>query len=598
MEENRKPFRETVEELYKKGKFEEILEFLTDEVLKKENDAALYAWKARTYKRLGFDDSITILFSEKAISMNPSYFLGYFTMALVWSDINENDKAIANYTKALDIKPDFADAYYNRGVCWQMKKENEKANADYDKAILIYNKNIEYDPEYIDAYFGRGNTWYNKKEYDKAIEDYTKIIEIKSDSEIALALYSRGLAWVAKKEYDKAIADYSKAIETEPNFVDACYNDRGLALKAKGQNKEAIKDYTKAIEINPNFANAYYNRGLANKEKDYDPKEIKHDFEKYLELATNINEVWAKYAKYYIEDLNEEIEDPELALIRQLVNEIKGQLMIKEECVTHYTTFSVLKKLILEESKFQISEGNFMNDPSEGTEFFKFLKYKPFTSRDDGSSAETFTSKPFIGSFVTKDKHNDLNLWRFYGKEEGVEAKGCAITLRTQEFIEDIKSFITNEESETRQDDESDINFYRVAYVSHRMTNFYIPNSDKSKELSKIMTKLKERVKSYQVKDKTSLEKYLNSIAFLFKSDAYKNENEVRLVVKGIEFEKKYRMDLMPPKVYIELEPIKRIVSQITLGPKVDKVNEWASTLHYIYKENAPTIIISHLPYK
>jgi len=84
----------------------------------------------------------------------------------------------------------------------------------------------------------------------------------------------------------------------------------------------------------------------------------------------------------------------------------------------------------------------------------------------------------------------------------------------------------------------------------------------------------------------------------LFKSDCYKNENEVRLIVNGIGFEKKLDMDVTPPKVFIELESIKKIVKQITLGPKVDKVNEWASALHHKYEENAPAIIISNLPYK
>ena len=120
----------------------------------------------------------------------------------------------------------------------------------------------------------------------------------------------------------------------------------------------------------------------------------------------------------------------------------------------------------------------------------------------------------------------------------------------------------------------------------------------KSNELKKLMTELKAKVDSYKVTDNTFLEKYLNNIAFLFKSDAYKNENEVRLVVKGIEFEKKYKLDVTPPLVYIELVSIKARVKQITLGPKVDDVNEWASVFHYRYEEDAPTIMISHLPYK
>ena len=90
----------------------------------------------------------------------------------------------------------------------------------------------------------------------------------------------------------------------------------------------------------------------------------------------------------------------------------------------------------------------------------------------------------------------------------------------------------------------------------------------------------------------------MNSIAFLFKSDAYKNENEVRLVVKGIEFKKNYDMEVIPPRIYIELEPIKKRVKQIILGPKVDNVKEWASVFYYRYEEDAPEIMVSKMPYK
>jgi tetratricopeptide (TPR) repeat protein len=455
-----------------------------------------------------------------------------------------------------------------------------------------------------ELYIWRGNTWYNKKDYDNAIIDYSKAIDINPNYE--LAFYNRGSAWVAKKEYDKAKADYTKIIKLNSEDADTYYTARGNVWKAQQKYDKAIADYTKAIKRNPSFANAYYNRGLAKKEKNGNSKEIKQDFEKYLKLITDENDIWAKYAKYYIEEINEKIEDPELCSIKQSVNDIKDKLLIKEECV-HYTSLSKLKKLILEESKFRISEGNFMNDPSEGEVFFKYLEYEPSNFCKNGSFSESFSPKPFIGSFVTEDKHNDLNMWRFYGKEAGIEAKGCAITLRTQEFIEDIKDFLANEKKEARLDNESDIHFYRVVYVVHNeSTKFDIPNLDpkKSKELTDLMAELKEKVKTYKAKDKTSLEVCLNDVTFLFKSDAYKNENEVRLVVKGIEFEKKYCEEnkedksVNPPRVYIELESIKKRVKQITLGPKVDKVNEWASAFHYSYEEDAPKIMISHLPYR
>ncbi len=84
----------------------------------------------------------------------------------------------------------------------------------------------------------------------------------------------------------------------------------------------------------------------------------------------------------------------------------------------------------------------------------------------------------------------------------------------------------------------------------------------------------------------------------MFKNDAYKNENEVRLVVKGIGFPKKYNLNAGSPNVYIELASVKDIVEQITLGPKVDTKDEWKLALNYSYEGKAPKIKLSRLPYK
>ncbi len=476
----------------------------------------------------------------------------------------------------------------------KIEKLIEEGNLEDINSLSLSEKETDRKKE---IYLFLGNAWYQKKEYSKAITYYSESLKV--DPSYELALYNKGLALVAIKEYDNSIKAYTKAINLGSEFSHIYYNERGKAFKAKQKYEKAISDYNEAIRINPNFATAYYNRGLAKKEKkNITPEEIKLDFENYLKLTIETDEIWAKRARFYIEEINERTTDPELWSIKLLINDIKDQLLIKEECVTHYTGLSIIKKLILDESKFKISEGNYMNDPSEGKEFYSFLKYKPFLYRKDKSNAVTFSPMPFIGSFVIGNNHNNLNLWRLYGKEKGIEAKGCAITLQIEEFIEEIKDILSNEKKEARLDNESDINFYRVAYITEDSTAFYIPTSDKGDELTKLMLELKRKVKEYKVKNKTPLEKYLNCLAFLFKSDSYKNENEVRLVVKGFEFEKKYDLEENPPRVYIELDSIKKIVKQITLGPKVDRVNEWASAFHHSYQGDVPKIIISHLPYK
>lgn len=601
MKENANTFREKAEELFNKCDFNGIIALLTNEFLDKQKDAILYAWRARANHRLDLDVAITLLFAEKSIEKDPNYFMGYFVRGCAWEEKKEKEKALADYTKAIEISPVFADAYYNRGLIWQSKKENKKAIEDFDKAIANYSKALEINPRNSEIYLSRGNTWYYKEDYDNAIVDYTKAIVYNKD--FTDAYYNRGLAWFAKKKFNEAIADYTKVIELKPDYKDVFFIDRGLAWKAQGKYKEAIDDYNEAIKINPDFENAYYIRGLAKKDENIDLEGSKQDFEKYLEMAIDENEIWTRYAKYYIRDLDILIKDPALRSIRQSIDNIKGQLLIKEKSITHYTSLSVLKSLILDNSKFRISEGNFMNDPSEGKEFFNYIN-KPNISRKKISVSDTFSPKPFIGSFVSRDKHNDLNMWRFYGKEKGIEAKGCAVTFYRQQFIDNIISPLSNEKNkDARLDDESDIFFYRVVYVAHNGDyTFYIQNSNdstKSKKFKMLMEELKKKAQAYNGDNRRSLEESLNNIAFLFKSDAYKNENEVRLIVKGNVFKKEYNMNESSPRVYIELAEIKNIVSQIILGPKVDKVSEWKAAFHYSYeKKKAPEIKKSHLPYK
>ncbi|MCP9747030.1 DUF2971 domain-containing protein [Lacihabitans sp. CS3-21] len=198
-------------------------------------------------------------------------------------------------------------------------------------------------------------------------------------------------------------------------------------------------------------------------------------------------------------------------------------------------------------------------------------------------------------------------MWRFYGKEANEEAKGCAITIRMSEFVDGINDSLKKGSSEKSLTDSDDIKFYRVAYWNHdkQIVHFHIPNAEhKEEELNQLMEELKSKVTGYRNEDKSVLEKYLNAIAFLFKSDAYKNENEIRLVIKVVEFEKKFDERATTPKVYIELVNIRGLIEQITLGPKVDKPDEWASAFHFQYdneydvNKKPKKILISRLPYK
>jgi tetratricopeptide (TPR) repeat protein len=618
-----------------------------------------YSW---AYK--GEDDNAIVDYT-KVIELKPNDAVAYFARGYLWDNKGENDQSIDDYTKAIDLKPDFADAYYNRafsnankgeydnaiadytkaiqlnpnnsdaycnrGSSWVNKGEYDKAIADctlaielnpkyaiafriravsfkykseYEKSMMDCEKAIELEPDYAAAFYIRGILFNDKGEYKKAIDDFTQAINLKPD--YFDAYNYRGISHYFSGELNKAIADYTDSIKLKPVFAFA-YKNRGSSWYALGNFDKAIADYTTAIELKPDYANAYYDRGVIRLKNETELEESIKDFESFINLTPfGQNDIWVTAAKNFIQELKEKIKDKQLSEIDKITLDIQKLLLISKGCITHYTGLTKTKILLLDNnSKFQISEGAFLNDTSEGTEFYKFLNYKSTKVKADGLLAQTFAPKPFIGSFVAQEKHDDLNLWRFYGKENGIEAQGCALTIHLEKFSRAINDVLTKGQEKQGFNIESDISFYRVAYRDHssKDSRFSIPNSSKQDEnkLNKLLQNLKEKVEKYENEDRTNLEKYLNKIAFLFKSDVYKNENEIRLVLKGIEFDKKFDTNTSPPRVFIELVNIRELVEQITIGPKVDKSDEWAAAFYYSYiknKQEIPKILISRLPYK
>ena len=539
-------------------------------------------------------------FYHKAIEADPKYTLPYNNLGLAYYYLKEYDKAIEFFNKAIEADPKYALPYNNLGLTYHDLKE-------YKKAKEFYNKAIEADPKYASAYYNLGLTYYDLKEYDKAKEFYHKAIE--TDPKYTLPYNNLGLAYYYLKEYDKAIEFYNKAIKVDPNHA-LPYSNLGLTYYDLKEFKKSIELYNKAIEADPKYKSPYYNLGNAY----YDLKEYKKslaDYEKYVELTKHNPDYFTFIAESRIIELRKLLENKEYSSISEIVNKIKELLLYKEGRITHYTGLSVAKALVIDidSSLFRLSEGAYLNDTSEGRELFKFLSFDFSSQNWNDTVATPFTQKPFIGSFVAEFKHDDLTLWRMYGKEKMEEAKGCSITIDTEKLLENLITKITPElKTGTTSKADEEFRFYRVAYRKEGEEDlFIIPGATKKqKDLNKYMKDLSAAVTTFNSKERMDISdtqnvvELLNEIAYLFKSDAYQHEHEVRLVVKGIGFEKNIDSSFHPPRVYIELISIKPLIQQITLGPKVERPDEWAAAFNYsLDKEDYhPDILISHLPFK
>lgn len=474
---------------------------------------------------------------------------------------------------------------------------------DCNKAILQYNKAIEINSQESLIYNNRGNCWLLTYELDKAIEDYDKAILL--DKKDPDPYNGRGITWAEKNDFDRAIIDYSKAIELDSTYIRA-YNNRGDAYFSKKEYLNALEDYNSAITLDRHYPKSYYNRALAYEELNL-YNEALIDFETYLQITLKKNDFWAKRAKGSIKELKRKLAFVPYEEVSKIVSKIKELLIFTGNCITHYTALSTAKILILNnDSRLRLSEGTFLNDTSEGRVLFKELNFHitKKENKDDKSESEPFTEKPFIGSFVAETKHDDLTLWRMYGKENKEEARGCALTLNRETFVNTALNSIRGNFNDDEISMDNQFTFYNVAYISKSNGNsFIIPNNKKiENELNELMMELKNKLKGRKSRElKLSIAEKLNEIVYLFKDAEYQYENEVRLIVSGIGFPKEINFE-NNMGVYIYLADIRPALHKITLGPKVERAEELAATLNYFLKEKYEDsnieIIMSHLPFK
>jgi tetratricopeptide (TPR) repeat protein len=592
---------EEVIKLNKNKDYDQVLQLLTSEVLEKFNNSDLYAESAMAFwytKKYEDCEKST----NKAFELNNKNAKALNSLGNLAFNSKEYEKAKEFYLKAIELDPNSFYAFNDLGTTYRLMEE-------YDKAIEFYLTAIKINPNFSRAYNNLGNVYQNLYDYDKAIEFYLKAIQI--DQSYHAAYYNIGGVYLKQLEYEKAEEYYLKAINIDPKSK---YGYGGLGIVYKNLNKieKAEEFYLKAIELTPNYKGAFYNLGnLYFDLKEYE--KAKANYNKFFELNGSDQDFYYFTATSKINEIDKILENSTFKKATDLVNKIKSLLKFKGKNVTHYTGITSVQFLVLKESPFRLSEGSFLNDTSEGQELFSFLDYADGKNAAKKCNKEIFTKRPFIGSFVDAEKNNDLTLWRMYGKEQLEEAKGCSITLNANDLIENIKNKICPDK-EFPPSDFDDIDFYRVAYRNGNKFDFFGSTTAQKKELIGIMTELFEIINEFRNKpdklkdEEKDIIELLNQIAYLFKSTEYKYENEIRLIIKDaigfdimVDFDKNdFKPSSSPVKVFIELVPIDSLLDKITLGPKVDKAEEWATTFYYhlANKKLFPEIEISTLPYK
>lgn len=180
----------------------------------------------------------------------------YWQKATEYADNKLYIDAVEYYTRAIRTNKgeipmeDVSRIFIGRGLAYLGLNDQDRAIDDFSNALELDDKNQE-------AALNRGGVYLNRKQYARAHDDFSMVIKL---NPLSIEAYlGRSRAFQEEGDHDRAIADLAKIIAHEPNNVGALYS-MGISYKAEHQDEKALETFDKVLKIDSNHAAASYQK--------------------------------------------------------------------------------------------------------------------------------------------------------------------------------------------------------------------------------------------------------------------------------------------------------------------------------------------------
>lgn len=208
------------------------------------------------YNKKNYKEAIE--YCTSAIEKNPGYEMAYMLRGSSYMNMDNTEKAMADFNRTIEIRDNLPGAYDLRGVCNLRSNKIEEALKDFDRAISL-------DPNYAPSYFNRGITYSRLGDSVNAMKDL-KEAENKGFRENELyAVLSE--VYFENGEFKKGMEELDKAIGSSPDNA-VIYVQRATNYGKAGEYEKADKDFRKAAELgldndvlHRNWGSIYWRQG-------------------------------------------------------------------------------------------------------------------------------------------------------------------------------------------------------------------------------------------------------------------------------------------------------------------------------------------------
>ena len=374
--------------------------------------------------------------------------------------------------------------------------------------------------------------------------------------------------------------------------------------------------------------------------KETEKEEIEKRIRPSLRDIDYLKEEWGSYFEKKKQEIQESLFQGKTSQPQDAVSTVLAVLHITpielgSIPLAHYTSPHVCHKLFgiggnETASPMRIGSSTYMNDPSEGRGLLDLLNQQDLEleNKADGASHNAFFT-------CFSSRVNDLNQFRLYGKEDGVEASGCCLVFnKNGDWLKEADVSVPFRSLSQKSGQDSDglpeagfsddkyekLPLYQVAYIAYKdeyiaekKCGIWFPSQEEPKfgirlkpvgnekwhqfRLEKLKEALEALIRFF--KDKSAVsdddKEALEYIRYLFKDFAFRDEEEFRLlVIKPIDSEEIEYCETTQ-SVYIPYADIRNRADEVILGTNYEKTGNQrkAEVFRYQMKQKCPDVKVS-----
>lgn len=450
-------------------------------------------------------------------------------------------------------------------------------------------------------------------------------------------------------EFAKQLEDKQNSIEQQvyaQYLLGRCYFDQ--AVKIKDEDSSKVKELTeKAVKY---FLFSLNN--LSQLKDELERNRADRIIHQHLREIRFLQEEWQSYFNQKKQEMKEKLFINEEDKLNDAISTILAVLNIPPIelgaiPLSHYTSPSVCERLfgIVSDktndkaddndpvdsnkvSQMRIGSSTYMNDPTEGEGLLELLNLQDL-------ELENKADCPAYNAFFTcfSSRVNDLNQFRLYGKENGVEASGCCLVFNksgdwlkepdvsasfrgfTNKLNEDFEESV---EADGADSEDENLPLYQVAYIAYqdeyiaeeKCGKWLLNKNNQSfgirlkpvgknpswhqfriKKLEEALIELIKKSNNISDEDKKALE----YIRYLFKDFAFRDEEEFRLLKIEQIGSDKIKYCETTKSVYLPYTDICDIVDEVILGTNYEKSGKErkAEAFQHLMRKYYPKVKVS-----